>query len=51
MADHVWVPSPLGHGESMCKYCFVTNREAAVLGILGEECDAQVKEKDEEESK
>lgn len=31
---HEWIPSTLGHGESMCKHCFVTNREAAVLGEL-----------------
>lgn len=39
MSDHIWVPSKFGHGESMCKHCFVTNREAAVLGILGK-CNA-----------
>lgn len=33
-AQHEWIPSRLGHGEVMCKYCFITNREAAVLGIL-----------------
>jgi hypothetical protein len=31
---HEWVPSRLGHGESMCKNCLITNREAAVLGTL-----------------
>jgi len=31
---HVWVPSTLGHGETMCTRCFITNREAAVLGLL-----------------
>ena len=36
---HVWVKSTLGHGEQMCKKCWMTNREAAVLGKL-EECDA-----------
>lgn len=30
---HDWVPSKLGHGETMCSRCFVTNREAAALGI------------------
>src|SRR5580693_8263066 len=30
--QHDWVPSTLGHGETMCSRCFVTNREAAVLG-------------------
>lgn len=31
--QHDWVPSRLGHGETMCARCFVTNREAAVLGM------------------
>lgn len=31
---HDWIPSRLGHGETMCRRCCVTNREAAVLGIL-----------------
>ncbi|MBG6209761.1 hypothetical protein IWQ49_004436 [Labrenzia sp. EL_126] len=34
--SHEWVPSTLGHGESMCKHCFITNREAAVLGKLND---------------
>ncbi len=34
MPTHKWVPSRLGHGEQMCANCFVTNREAAVLGEL-----------------
>lgn len=29
---HSWIDSPLGHGESMCSRCFITNREAAALG-------------------
>lgn len=29
--NHYWVPSTLGHGDSMCQYCSITNREAAVL--------------------
>ena len=33
-AGHEWVPSRLGHGETMCARCFVTNREAAVLGLM-----------------
>jgi hypothetical protein len=37
--QHDWVPSTLGHGETMCSRCFVTNREAAVLGIMNT-CDA-----------
>lgn len=36
---HDWVPSTLGHGETMCRRCFVTNREAAALGITNV-CDA-----------
>jgi len=32
--QHKWVPSRLGHGESMCEYCCITNREAAVLGLM-----------------
>jgi hypothetical protein len=31
--NHDWIPSRLGHGETMCRRCFVTNREAAALGI------------------
>lgn len=37
--QHDWTASTLGHGEQMCRRCFVTNREAAALGILNE-CDA-----------
>lgn len=36
--QHDWVKSTLGHGETMCRRCYVTNREAAVLGILNH-CD------------
>ena len=36
--QHDWVASILGHGETMCRRCFVTNREAAALGMV--ECDA-----------
>lgn len=32
--QHKWVKSNLGHGETMCEYCRITNREAAVLGEL-----------------
>lgn len=35
---HKWVTSTLGHGDSMCKYCSITNMEAAVLGEL-DHCD------------
>lgn len=31
---HNWVPSTLGHGETMCTKCWATNREAAVLGMI-----------------
>lgn len=31
MAEHVWIKSELGHGETMCAKCMMTNREAAVL--------------------
>jgi hypothetical protein len=33
---HAWVKSTLGHGETMCDRCGITNREAAVLGMLNE---------------
>ena len=32
--EHNWVRSTLGHGEFMCTKCYVTNREAAVLGKI-----------------
>lgn len=35
--QHDWIRSTLGHGETMCSRCFVTNREAAAIGML--ECD------------
>lgn len=31
---HDWTDSKLGHGEAMCRRCFITNREAAALGCL-----------------
>lgn len=34
MSEHDWIKSTLGHGETMCRKCFITNREAAVLGEL-----------------
>jgi hypothetical protein len=37
--QHEWVPSTLGHGETMCRRCWITNREAAVLGLTNT-CDA-----------
>lgn len=33
---HDWVPSTLGHGETMCLRCYMTNREAAALHMLDE---------------
>jgi hypothetical protein len=30
--QHDWIPSTLGHGETMCRRCFITNREAAAIG-------------------
>lgn len=32
--DHDWVPSTYGHGETMCRLCMATNREAAVLKMV-----------------
>lgn len=32
MSKHNWIPSTLGHGETMCSRCKITNREAAALG-------------------
>lgn len=48
---HRWVKSNLGHGETMCAKCFVTNREAAVLGELNvcPVADKQGAERDTEE--
>lgn len=31
MSHHDWTPSTLGHGETMCKSCGITNREAAAI--------------------
>ena len=40
MADdlHEWTRSTLGHGETMCRHCGITNREAAVLGQTNGPC-------------
>jgi hypothetical protein len=38
MTQHDWVKSTLGHGETMCRRCYITNREAAALGCLNH-CD------------
>lgn len=40
--QHDWIPSTLGHGETMCRRCFVTNREAVALGISNT-CDVPPK--------
>ena len=37
---HEWGPSRLNHGEAQCKNCFMTNREAMVLG---DECHAPMR--------
>ena len=31
---HDWITSTLGHGETMCRRCRITNREAAALGVM-----------------
>jgi hypothetical protein len=36
--QHEWIKSTLGHGETMCSRCFITNREAAALGV-SDACD------------
>lgn len=28
---HWWVPSPLGHGNKMCKWCRITDLEAVAI--------------------
>lgn len=40
---HEWVASTHGHGETMCKHCLVTNREAAVLGWTDKPCERRAK--------
>lgn len=40
--QHDWIPSTLGHGRSMCRRCFVTDMEAAVLGVMNA-CDVPPK--------
>lgn len=32
MANHEWIPSTLGHGDAMCRFCKITHREAAAIG-------------------
>jgi len=36
--QHDWIKSTLGHGNTMCRRCFITNMEAAVLN-LSNTCD------------
>ena len=36
--QHDWIKSTFGHGETMCSRCFITNREAAILGVTNS-CD------------
>lgn len=36
--QHDWIKSTLGHGETMCSRCCITNREAVVLGVA-DACD------------
>lgn len=38
MSAHRWVPSTLGHGDAMCSWCSMTNREAAAIGAM-QRCD------------
>lgn len=35
--QHDWVKSNLGHGNQMCRRCFVTDLEAEAIGMV--ECD------------
>ncbi len=35
--QHDWIKSTLGHGNTMCSRCFVTDLEAAAIGMV--ECD------------
>jgi hypothetical protein len=30
--EHTWIASTLNHGMLMCKKCWMTDREASVLG-------------------
>lgn len=39
---HDWIKSTLGHGETMCSRCFITNREADALGVFAT-CDVPPK--------
>lgn len=46
---HDWIPSTLGHGETMCSRCFITNREADAIGQFL--CDAPVIATNDNEAK
>lgn len=47
---HDWILSTLGHGDTMCRRCLMTNLEAAALG-LSIKCDVPPKETAVPESK
>lgn len=48
---HDWIASTLGHGETMCRVCKVTNREAAVIGIANHcETAMELQSKKEQEN-
>lgn len=32
--SHSWIPSTLGHGDTMCEHCCMTSAEANALGRL-----------------
>jgi hypothetical protein len=32
--QHDWIASTLGHGNKMCSRCFVTDMEAAAIGMF-----------------
>ena len=49
MKKHNWVPSTLGHGETMCRDCWMTNREAAALRCT-EVCEPLVEAMDSGEA-
>lgn len=35
---HDWIKSTLGHGNTMCRCCFITDLEAAAIGV-SDSCD------------
>lgn len=42
--EHKWGRSLVGHGEAQCVYCFMTNREA---WVLGDHCDRAPRDGDD----